>query len=122
MEAAGIRAEPGRSPRFSTAARGTFATQLAIALLSFASVLVVARSLGATGRGEVTLLMTISLLTSTFGVLGLDEANVNFAGRHPELRRALATNSIVLSAVLGSLCILTLAVLMAAFPAITGET
>ena len=36
----------------------TFGTSIAIALLSFVNVFVVARSLGPTGRGEVAFLMT----------------------------------------------------------------
>jgi O-antigen/teichoic acid export membrane protein len=109
-------------PRFGAAVRSTFGTQLAIAALSFVNILVVARELGPAGRGEVTLLMTISVLTSTFGLLGIDEANVNFAGRRPERRRSLATNSVVLAALVGALCIALLTWLMAAFPSIGGGT
>jgi O-antigen/teichoic acid export membrane protein len=114
--------QPGRVPGFRSAARATFGTQLGIALVSFLNVLVVARELGPSGRGELTLLITISMLTSTLGLLGLDEANVNIAGRRPEQRRALATNSVVLAAVIGLLCAGLLTVLMALFPAIGGGT
>ena len=113
---------PRRAPRFGSAAIGTFATQLTIAVLSFLNVLIVARVLGPAGRGEVTLLMTISMLTATFGLLGLDEANVNFGGRHPELRRALAGNSLLLSAAVGAACIALLGAAMWAFPAVGGDT
>jgi O-antigen/teichoic acid export membrane protein len=113
---------PGRVPGFRSAARATFGTQLGIAALSFVNVLVVARELGPVGRGQLALLITISMLTSTLGLLGLDEANVNFGGRHPEHRRALATNSLVLSTVVGLFFAGLLAGLTAAFPVIGGET
>ena len=116
------REQPGRAPGFRSAARATFGTQLGIAALSFVNVLIVARELGPVGRGQLALLITISVLTSTLGLLGLDEANVNFAGRHPEQRRALATNSLVLSMAVGLFCAGLLAALTAAVPAIGGET
>lgn len=101
---------------------GTFGTQLGVAVLSFASVLVVARTLGPAGRGEVAFVITIAVLSSTLALLGVDEANINFAGRRPELRRALATNSLLLSLVLGAGFVAILVLLIAAVPAIGGDT
>jgi O-antigen/teichoic acid export membrane protein len=123
MDSPGSSAEsPRRVPRFRAAAGVTLGTQLAIAAISFVNVLVVARALGPTGRGEVTLLMTISLLTATFGLLGIDEANVNFAGTRPQSRRALATNSVLLSAAVGVVCVGVLAALISVVPAVAGGT
>src|SRR5688500_8268982 len=88
-------------PRFAAAVAGTFGTQLGIAVVSFAGVLLTARVLGPAGRGDLAFLMTMSMLSATVALLGLDEANANFAGRHPEARRVLATNSLVLCLLLG---------------------
>jgi len=108
-------------PRFAAAAAGTFGTQLGIAVVSFGGVLLTARVLGPAARGDLAFLITMSMLTATVGLLGLDEANVNFAGRHPEERRALATNSLVLSLVLGCACIAVVCVLIALVPAAGGH-
>src|SRR5688500_7422978 len=109
-------------PRFASAAIQTLGTQFSLALLSFGSVLIVARTLGATGRGEVAFLTTIAVLSSTLGLLGIDDANVNLAGREPARRRALATNSVVLSGVVGLALAAVLIPLTSAFPALAGHT
>ena len=89
--------------------------------MSFAGVLVVARSLGPSGRGDIAFLTTISVLTSNLGLLGIDEANVNFAGVQPALRRSLATNSLLLALLTGGACIGLLVPLIAFFPALGGH-
>jgi O-antigen/teichoic acid export membrane protein len=114
-------ASPKRKPRFVSAALGTLGTQLGIAVLSFVGVILVARVLGPAGRGEVALLMTIVVLSSTLALLGVDEANVNFGALEPAARRALATNSLILSLALGGACIALLSGLIAVFPAIGGD-
>ena len=114
-------ASPKRKPRFVSAALGTLGTQLGIAVLSFVGVILVARVLGPAGRGEVALLMTIVVLSSTLALLGVDEANVNFGALEPAARRALATNSLILSLALGGACIALLAGLIAVVPAIGGD-
>ncbi len=111
-----------RPPRFANAAVATFATQFAVAVLSFISVLVVARGLGPAGRGDIALLTTIAMLTSGLALLGIDEANVNFAGRDPGARRALATNSFLLAILLGGVASLLLIIVMAFAPGVFGET
>src|SRR5215210_6617534 len=57
-------------PRFASAALTTYGTRLAVAVLSFGSILIVARSLGPEGRGEVALLTAIATLSSQLAVLG----------------------------------------------------
>jgi O-antigen/teichoic acid export membrane protein len=102
------------------AAAGTFGVNIAVAVLSFANVLVIARALGPEGRGDVALLTTIALLTAALANLGVQQANVNFASRSPELRPALRTNSVVLAALLGGLGVVAVAVLVTAVPAARG--
>lgn len=110
-----------RPPRFAAAASGTFGTQFGIAVVSFGGVLLTARVLGPAARGDLAFLVTMSMVSATVALMGLDEANVNFAGREPEARRALATNSLVLCLVLGSACVALLCVLIAIVPAAGGH-
>lgn len=83
----------------STAA--TFAFNVLAAGLSLVNVLIVSRTLGPTGRGEIVFLITMATLTSRFAQLGVQEANVNIASAEPHQRPRLATNSLVLAVVFG---------------------
>jgi O-antigen/teichoic acid export membrane protein len=105
-----------RPPRFAAAAATTYGTQLFAAALSFFSVLIVSRALGPSGRGDVAFLITVAVLSSNFALLGVQEANANFAASDPGRRPALATNSLALSALTGGTCAGLLAILMAAIP------
>lgn len=119
VEEGRVGAQP---PRFASAAIATFATQLGVAALSFFSVLVVARVLGPAGRGEIALMTTIAMLSAGLSLLGIDEANVNFAGRDPAARRALATNSLLFAGGLGAVTIALLVALGEVVPGIFGDT
>jgi O-antigen/teichoic acid export membrane protein len=88
-----------------------------VAGLSLVNVLIVARTLGPTGRGDVAFLTTVAYLTSQLAILGIHQANVNFSGRDPRLRPALATNSVLLAAGLGVIAIAVVALVMAIVPA-----
>ena len=109
-------------PAFARAAVQTYGTSLATAFVSLANVLVMARALGAEGRGQVAFLTAIAWLVSSLATLGLPESNANLGAGEPRLRRALATNSIVLSLVLGVLSIIALGALIWAFPAVAGDS
>ncbi|MGH2920757.1 MAG: hypothetical protein ACRDKU_01655, partial [Gaiellaceae bacterium] len=100
----------------------TYGTQVAAAFLSLFSVLIVARALGAEGRGHVAFLTAITFLTANVATFGLQEANANFAASHPGARRALATNSVLLSLVLGGAAVAALSGLIALFPSVAGES
>ena len=67
-------------PSFARSAITTYGTNLAVALLSFVSVLITARALGAAGRGDIAFLTTIAFLTAQLSTLGVAQANANFAG------------------------------------------
>ena len=69
----------------------TFGTQIAIAVLSLVNVLLVARTLGPTGRGDVAFLTTIAYFTSQLALLGVSQGNVNFASSDTTSRAARAT-------------------------------
>jgi O-antigen/teichoic acid export membrane protein len=117
MAAARQGEESGRRPPpFAAAAATTYGAQLLAAALSFVSVLIVSRALGPSGRGDVAFLITVAVLSSNFALLGVQEANANFAASDPSQRSALATNSLLLSGLTGGGCVALLVVLLAAIP------
>ncbi|MGE5691497.1 MAG: oligosaccharide flippase family protein [Pseudomonadota bacterium] len=99
---------------------GTFGTQLAVAALSLVNVLVVARALGAEGRGEVAFLGAVAFLTSQLAALGVHQANANLVGREPHVRPSLATNSVVIALALGAIAATFVQFLAALVPAVSG--
>jgi O-antigen/teichoic acid export membrane protein len=105
-------------PRFTAAAIETFASQVAVAVLSFGNVLVIARTIGPEGRGIFAFLVVVSLFGAGIALAGMDEATINFAGRDPHLRPTLATNALILSLVLGLAVGGALAIIDAVFPGI----
>jgi O-antigen/teichoic acid export membrane protein len=115
------RPPAGSEPSFVTSALATYSTNVAAAALSLGNVLVTAWALGAVGRGEVAFLTTIAYLTSQVAALGIQQANVNLAGRAPELTRALLGTSIALSALVGAAAAGVVAVAIALVPAIGGD-
>jgi O-antigen/teichoic acid export membrane protein len=106
---------------FASRAVFTFGTNLAVAFLSLGNVFVVSRVLGPSGRGEVAFLTTIAFLASNLATFGIQESNANIAGREASARRALATNSLILSALFGVGAIATLGGLITLFPGIAGD-
>jgi O-antigen/teichoic acid export membrane protein len=114
-------ATPKRSSFASTAAL-TYGTNMAVAVLSLLNVLIVSRVLGPSGRGAVVFLTAIGWLVSSLATFGVEEANANLAASHPKLRRALATNSLLFSAIFGISAIIILNALIAAVPAIGGDS
>ncbi len=81
----------------------TFGTNIAVAILSFISVLIVARFLGPSGRGEVAFLMTTAYLTSQVSTLGVPQALINRAAANPHETGALAGAAVRFSGLLGGL-------------------
>src|SRR5919198_6129590 len=103
-------------PSFARSALTTYGTNLGVALLSFVSVLITARSLGASGRGDIAFLTTVAYLTSQLATLGVGQANSTFAGREPELSPRLAGTSVALAVITGATAAAVLGGLMLAFP------
>lgn len=114
------QAPPASRPPFLRSAATTYATNIAVAVLSFGSVLVTARVLGAEGRGSVAFLTAVALLTSGFATMGIWQAAANLAAREPNLTRSLAGTSLALSAALGALTAGLVALLIVTFPAVGG--
>jgi O-antigen/teichoic acid export membrane protein len=98
-----------------------YGTNLAVAVLALVNILIVARALGATGRGDVAFLSAILYLTANLAALGIQEANANFGAAEPGRRPALATNSLVLSVVFSTLSGGIVLGLVAVFPAVGGD-
>jgi O-antigen/teichoic acid export membrane protein len=111
-----------RRPGFASSALLTWGTNVAGAVLALGTVLIVARELGADGRGQVALLTAIVVLTANFATFGVQEANANVAAAEPETRPALATNSVLLALSLGALAIGILAGLITAVPDVAGDS
>jgi O-antigen/teichoic acid export membrane protein len=108
-------------PPFAFSALMTYGSQIAAAVFSLVNVLVIARTLGPVGRGDVVYVTTIAYLTSQVAALGIHQAHANLAGRKPQLRPALAANSVLFSVVLGTLAAAIVALLIVGFPALGGE-
>jgi O-antigen/teichoic acid export membrane protein len=111
-----------RTPSFLRSAAFTYGSQLTAAVLSLLSVLIVARALGAEGRGQVAFLTAMTFLTANLATFGVQEANGNFAASDPRSRRSLATNSVMLSLLLGGFAVAVLSGLITVFPAIAGDS
>jgi O-antigen/teichoic acid export membrane protein len=100
----------------------TYGTQLTVALLSLANVLITSRYLGPSGRGNVAFLTAMAWVTSSLATAGVEESNANLAASDPHLRRSLAANSIVLAVLLGLLAAGLVAGLIQIFPAVGGDS
>jgi O-antigen/teichoic acid export membrane protein len=100
----------------------TYGTNLAAAVLSLVNVLVVSRALGPAGRGNVAFLTAMAWLTSSLASAGVEEANANLAASEPHHRRALATNSVALALLLGTLATGVVTGLIELFPAVAGPS
>jgi O-antigen/teichoic acid export membrane protein len=107
-------------PSFLRSVLGTFGTNVAVAALSFVSVVITARALGPSGRGEVAFLTTVAYLTSQLASLGVQQANANLAGRRPELSPGLAATSLAIGLAAGAAAGVLLAGLLVAFPDVGG--
>ena len=114
--------EDGRArfqrPSLHSSATFTFGRKLLVAFLSLLNVLIVARTLGPAGRGDVVFVTTLALILAQLASLSVQEANINIAAREPRLRRALGTNSLLLAVALGAFAVAFTTVLIELFPAL----
>lgn len=112
---------PGRQRSAVLNVIGTYGTQVAGAVLGLVNVLIVSRSLGPEGRGNVAFMLTMAMLISQLSNLGVQSAVMNFGGRDRKLLPSLAGSSVALSLVLGGLAMGVVAVLIELFPAVGGH-
>jgi O-antigen/teichoic acid export membrane protein len=109
-----------RPASLTHAAAGTYAANAGVALLSLVNVLVIARTLGPVGRGEVAFLIAVSMLCGHLVSLSLQEANANLAASDPRLRPGLATNSVVFALALGAVAAVAVTIGVHFVPALGG--
>ena len=115
---AGPGKDTGKRSSTLTAALFAYSTQVIVAALTLLNVLVVARALGPSGRGDVVFLITVAILSSQVASLSVSEAISVHAGREPERRASLASNAAILAVVLGLAAAVALALLKVGIPGI----
>jgi O-antigen/teichoic acid export membrane protein len=99
---------------------GTYGQQVAGAALGLVNVLIVSRSLGPTGRGQVAFVLTMAMLVSQLSNLGVQTSVMNFGGRNRKLLPSLAGTSVALSLLLGGAAMGVVTLLIRVFPAVGG--
>ena len=109
-----------RRATFTASVVLTYGSSIGVACLSLVNVLLVARALGAEGRGTVTFLTTIAMMTSQLGSLGVEEASANVVGSRTDQRATVAGNAIALAMLLGFASAGVVAGLIALFPSVGG--
>jgi O-antigen/teichoic acid export membrane protein len=95
----------------------TFGNKVGVLVLTLASTVVVARTLGPSGRGAVAVALSFSLLLIQFGSFGLQSANPYFAARDPAAIPRVIANAVWMSISLGLALALAGAAVKALFPA-----
>jgi antigen flippase len=81
----------------------TLGNKVGVLVLGVVGTIVVARTLGPSGRGSIAVAMSVTLLLVQFGTFGLQSANPYFAARDPALISKIFGNSLWLSLILGAL-------------------
>jgi O-antigen/teichoic acid export membrane protein len=109
-------------PRFSAAVSLTYSTSVGASLLSLFSVLITSRALGPDGRGKVVFLMSVASITAALATLGVEESSANLAGSRSDLRAAVATNALLLAALLGFASAGIVSLLVALDPSVGGHS
>ena len=94
--------EPRASPR---SLRGdvllTLPTQVVLLVIAIAMSIVLARSLGPTGRGAVAVAFSLALVLVQVGTFGVATANPYYIGQAPQTRDRLVANSVLIAIVAG---------------------
>ncbi|MDP8228473.1 MAG: oligosaccharide flippase family protein [Candidatus Electryoneaceae bacterium] len=80
-----------------------FTGQFGTFLLALGTQIVIARTLGPTGKGMFSLTLLVANIIVAFAHGSLSNANSHFIGRHPESRSALVGNSFFLAFVWGAI-------------------
>jgi|HubBroStandDraft_3_1064219.scaffolds.fasta_scaffold00250_3 O-antigen/teichoic acid export membrane protein len=77
------------------------AAKLCVLILGAATTVIVARSLGPSGRGSLASVYALMTLLAQLGTFGIASANPYFVAREPHMRASIAGNSLWLAGVLG---------------------
>ena len=84
---------------------GTFITKVIVLFLSVLVSILLNKSLGPAGRGQLAVEVLIPQILWVLGSLGLDYSNIFYAGKNKERIPTIATNSVWLGLGLGFVCI-----------------
>lgn len=76
--------------------------KLAVLILGAAATVIVARSLGVSGRGTLASTYALMTLLAQLGTFGVASANPYYAAREPQARGGIAGNSLWLGGIFGS--------------------
>jgi O-antigen/teichoic acid export membrane protein len=95
----------------------TLGNKVGVLVLNVAGTIVVARTLGPTGRGSIAVAFALTLLLVQFGSLGFQSANPYFAARDPRRLGAIIANSVWLSVVVGTALVVVAILVRWQFPA-----
>src|SRR2546423_2685808 len=106
---------------FRSSALMNYATNVGSSVLSLGNVLVIARTLDTTGRGQVAFLTTVAIIASSLAALGIPPATATFAGRRPALTGSLASNAVLAAIASGGAAVGVVAALLVAFPGMGGD-
>ena len=72
----------------------TLGTKVGILLLNVGGTIIVARTLGPSGRGAIAVAFSFTLLLIQFGILGLQSSNAYFASRDPSQISRILSNAL----------------------------
>ncbi|MCK5581745.1 MAG: oligosaccharide flippase family protein, partial [Candidatus Omnitrophica bacterium] len=89
----------------------TYASQILRLLLVVGSNIIIARYLGPSGKGILTLIMSFLSIVVMLGMVGLDEANVYFISSKKTSHRIVFTHALYQSIVLSGLCLVIFVIL-----------
>jgi len=81
----------------------SFGSQLGVLIFGMGSQIIVARTLGPSGKGAFSLTLATAIMLSIFAHLSLSSANSHFAGRYPKDRRAMVGNNIFVAFIWGAI-------------------
>ena len=95
----------GRPPKESLFAKLTsaFGSQVGVLLFGMSSQIVLARTLGPSGKGTFSLALAVASTLAVLVHMSLSSANSHFAGRYPDHRRAMVGNSFLLAFLWGAI-------------------
>ena len=80
----------------------TVAARIGASIFSFGASIIAARELGLHGRGELAVLIAVPGVIGIMGLLGLDTANLRFAGQSHSAFRQVVRRALVFALVLGT--------------------
>ena len=110
--------EPAQKRPLTTDVAMTFGNKLGVLLFNIGGTIVVARTLGPSGRGAIAVAFSVTLLLIQFGSLGLQSANPYFIARDQKTLPRVIANSVWMAFAIGVVLIAIGIGVKALFPAV----